>query len=55
MVLIPIGDLQLVNNTASMNRIHINQDLNRSLYENIDCNALVYVDTTLRVTDFCMK
>lgn len=29
-----------------MNRTHINQDLNCSLNENIDCNALVYVLTT---------
>lgn len=40
--LIPIPDLQLVNNTVSLKRI-INQDLSCSLNENIDCNALIYL------------
>lgn len=42
-VLIPIGDLSLVNNTKGLNRSPINQDPDCGLNENIDCNALVYV------------
>lgn len=54
-VLIPINDLQLVNNTAGLNRSIINQDPNCSLNENIDCNAPVYVVWCLYVRHFCSK
>lgn len=56
-VLIPINDLQLVNNTAGagLNRTSINQDSNCSLNENIDCNAPVYAVRCLYVRDFCSK